>query len=479
MTPRWYASRPAPALPPERLLAVRWEAPGRCFFDAPGGLTVAGLGESAVIEASGPDRIEALGEQADSLLDSLQPVHETSSRPVLVGGFSFANRTSTAGPWTGWRPGRLVLPEVSFVLRGDEGTVFAVAPAGLDEEAATAWLDARLTLALEGLATAPAPQGPAESVGAPTAAAWGFVAGLANDGPTRSMPLAASSGGLGMVEVAPSTEPHYTADPYEDLVADGLAAIGGARLRKVTLARSRRFGRVRGTTPSVVLDAFARRYPDCFRFWVEPAGRSAFAGASPERLVARRGRSVRADALAGTVGRANEPAADANLGALLLANNKERREHEAVVGFLRERLGRFADGDAVEAASTPGLLKLANVQHLHTPFTLRMPEGGPGILSLAAQVHPTPAVAGVPADEATAWIDEHEELDRGWYSGGVGVVEHGGDGELCVAIRSGLFEDEALWLFAGAGIVSGSDPSREAREVEQKMRALRDLLVEG
>lgn len=483
MTARYFVSRPVPDCLPERLLSVPWSRGGRCFFSAPGGLTVAGVGEAAVIEAGGPDRIQTLASGANDLLDGLQDAAASDARPVLVGGFGFDGVPARSGPWAGWSAGRLVLPEVALIDRDGDRHLVAVAPPGMEKAAAAAWLDQRVAKALEELIVVkatPVP-GPTETVGAATQAAWGFVADAARDLPARPMSMASSSGGLGMVEVAsPVLETRAANDPYEELVGDGLNAISAGHVDKVTLARSRRFGRVRRTAPDAVLGAFARHYPRCFRFWIEPAGHSAFAGASPERLVARKGLDARADALAGTVGRSDEAAADANLGALLLANNKERREHEAVVGFLRERLGRFSVSGEVEAAGVPGLRKLANVQHLHTPFNVRLSEQDtPGVLDLAAAVHPTPAVAGVPAEAATAWIGAHEDLDRGWYSGGVGVVEQGGDGELCVAIRSGLFERDALWLFAGAGVVSGSDPGREAREVEQKMRALRDLLVEG
>ena len=483
MSLRYFLSRPAPGHLPERLLSASSSRAGRSFFSSPDGITVAGIGEAAVIEADGADRIQALASGANALLDGLADVGDGNARPVLVGGFGFAGEPARRGPWAGWSAGRLVLPEVALVDRDGDCQMVAVAPPGMAHADAAAWLDQRVSQALHDLvggAARPAP-GPTETVGAATQAAWGFVADAGRGAPARPIPMAASAGGLAMVEVAsPIREARAANDPYEELVGDGLRAIRTGQVDKVTLARSRRFGRVRRTAPGAVLGSFARHYPRCFRFWIQPAGQSAFAGASPERLVARQGLDARADALAGTVGRSDEAAADANLGALLLANNKERREHEAVVGFLRERLGRFSASGEVDAARVPGLRKLANVQHLHTPVNVRLPKKDtPGILDLAAAVHPTPAVAGVPAEAATEWIGTHEDLDRGWYSGGVGVVEQGGDGELCVAIRSGLFERDALWLFAGAGVVSGSDPAREAREVEQKMRALRDLLVEG
>lgn len=461
---RYFASAPAPAVDAEVLLGVPWSRPGRCFFAARDGVTVAGLGEAAVVEASGAERFAALEAGRRQVLGGLESL-DGSAAPLLVGGFAFADTVEARGPWGGWAPARLVLPDVSYVDDG-EARLVAVAPEGMSRDEAAAWSSetlSRLGEALLVTASLP-PETPTDTA----TGAWGFVE--RGEAPT---PMAASAGGLGLVgTVAP---PASSTDPYEELVADGLRAIAAGHLRKVTLARRRRFGRVRGTEARDVLRAFARRYPRCFRFWIEPPGRPAFAGASPERLVARRGDRVLADALAGTVGRSPEPAADANLGALLLANNKERREHGAVVDFLRERLGGFAE---LDAPPVPELLKLANVQHLHTPFVGALRDAT-SILDLAAAVHPTPAVAGAPVDVARDWIARHEELDRGWYSGGVGVAGLDGQGEFSVAIRSGLFEDDALLLFAGAGIVAGSDPTREAREVEQKMRALRDLLVEG
>ncbi len=486
---RWWMTLPAPDLPVEWLLDLLPELEGRSCFAARDGREVAGLGEAAVVEAQGPNRIDLLAARGKALLAELSPLGDsTVGPPTLMGGFAFADRdpAGVVGPWRGWASARMVLPEVQLRRDGDGATLLAVAPPGVDQVAATLWLRGRLESVRDSLVELAerlpgADETLVDTGAAPTAAAWGLATTPLEDTLDEApWPAAhgggATSGGLAMHAVA-AVAPM---DPYEGMVTDALEAIEAGAVSKVTVARARRFGRLRRRAPVRVLRTLRRRYPDCFRFWIEPAGGSAFVGASPERLVARRGRTLRADALAGTVGRSTDPAADANLGALLLANNKEQREHEAVVAFLRRRLAPFANGSGIEASRTPQLLHLVNVQHLHTPFVVKLSDDAAqlGALQLAAAVHPTPAVAGVPAQRATDWIARHEELDRGWYAGGVGVLDADGDGEFCVAIRSGLFEDDALWLFAGAGIVAGSDPDRERAEVEQKMRALRDVLVE-
>ena len=100
------------------------------------------------------------------------------------------------------------------------------------------------------------------------------------------------------------------------------------------------------------------------------------------------------------------------------------------------------------------------------------------LLDLAARLHPTPAVAGTPRAAALAWIDAHESLDRGWYSGCIGHLDAAGGGELCVALRCALLRGEDAHLFAGAGLVEGSEPEAELRETRLKLRALIDPIAE-
>jgi isochorismate synthase len=267
-----------------------------------------------------------------------------------------------------------------------------------------------------------------------------------------------------------------TPSSYERQVSDALDAIEAGDLTKVTVARSETWRTGEQIRPEELLDRLSARFPDCFVFCVEPAGGAAFVGASPERLVAVRGGVVEADALAGTVARAEDDDDDDELARALSDSDKEQREHRVVVDYLRTSLAPVVE--SVDHPAQPGLLRLANVQHLHTPVQGRL-LNGEGAIDLAGLVHPTPAVCGLPRERAQGWLERREELDRGWYAGGVGVVSRDGDGEFCVAIRSGLLRDDVAVLFAGAGIVAGSRPESEADEVDHKLRGMREVLFDA
>jgi isochorismate synthase EntC len=87
-------------------------------------------------------------------------------------------------------------------------------------------------------------------------------------------------------------------------------------------------------------------------------------------------------------------------------------------------------------------------------------------------------VAGAPRAAAVRWIARQEGLDRGWYAGPIGFVNAQGGGEFVVALRSALLCGEEARLFAGAGIVEGSQPDAELRETRLKLRALLAPLLE-
>jgi isochorismate synthase EntC len=154
--------------------------------------------------------------------------------------------------------------------------------------------------------------------------------------------------------------------------------------------------------------------------------------------------------------------------AALVASQKDRREHDLVVDAIRAAL---ADCAEVDAPAAPHVRVLRHVVHLHTPFRARLREPR-HVLELAARLHPTPAVGGTPRELAIDWIRSREPVARGWYAAPVGWFDLDGNGELAVAIRSGVLAGNRAHLWAGAGIVAGSDPDRELAETEIKLRAM-------
>ena len=161
----------------------------------------------------------------------------------------------------------------------------------------------------------------------------------------------------------------------------------------------------------------------------------------------------------------------------LATDTKNLREHGIVVEAVAAALDLLCD--ELTWDSEPALLPTANVWHLSTRFrgVLRMP--APSALDLTALLHPTPAVGGDPAQVAGAAIRELEPFERGLYAGPVGWVDANGDGDWAIAIRCALLLKDRATLFAGAGIVSGSDPVAEVDETDRKFRAFLDSLRWG
>lgn len=215
-------------------------------------------------------------------------------------------------------------------------------------------------------------------------------------------------------------------------------------------------------------------YPDCYVFSVNQGGSKTFIGASPERLVSVRNQRLTTDALAGSAPRGRTADEDARLGHTLLHTPKERHEHQVVVDFLRDRLLQLGLSPQMPAA--PDLLRLSNIQHLHTPIHAHLP-ARLNPLELVDALHPTPAVAGLPRDIACEEIRRSEGFGRSLYAAPLGWVDAAGNAEFIVGIRSAMLEGDRARLYAGAGIVAGSDPARELAEVKLKLQALLKALV--
>lgn len=210
-------------------------------------------------------------------------------------------------------------------------------------------------------------------------------------------------------------------------------------------------------------------HPDCCVFSVGNGKGNSFIGASPERLLSIRNRKLITDALAGSASRGQTVAEDASLARRLFDSEKERREHQLVVEFIAQQL--ITLGLQPGYAKEPSLLQLSNIQHLHTPIQAALPAHLHPLQILSA-LHPTPAVAGMPRETACQQILHYEQFDRSLYAAPLGWVDAHGNAEFMVGIRSALLDGNRARLFAGAGIVAGSDPEREFAEVKLKLQAL-------
>ena len=258
---------------------------------------------------------------------------------------------------------------------------------------------------------------------------------------------------------------------WERAVAEAVAAIKAGGLRKVVLARDVFATADEPIDARVLLRRLADRYPDCFTFACD-----GMIGATPELLVRRAGDQVSALVLGGTLPRGADPAQDEALGEELLASAKNNEEHAYAVDSIREALGPLCE--ILDVEPRPSLLKYPNLQHLGTQVrgTLADVKTQRSALGLAAAVHPPAAVCGTPASVALELIRDLEHMDRERYAGPVGWVDADGNGEWGIALRCGQLSGRTARLFAGCGIVAGSEPAAELAETLVKLQPMRGAL---
>ena len=238
-------------------------------------------------------------------------------------------------------------------------------------------------------------------------------------------------------------------EEWQRIVAEAVARIGRDDLSKVVLARAARAEADEPIDPRWLVGALSGAYPTCWTYWVD-----GLVGASPEMLVRLEGGLAMSRVLAGTIRRNGGEELDLKLAHGLARSSKNLVEHELAVDSVAAALAPFCSGMNVPDA--PYVLELPNVLHLASDVTA-VAHGGVSALRLAAELHPSAAVCGTPTATARRAIAELEHLDRGRYSGPVGWMEAGGDGEFAIALRCGhLAEDRrSITLYAGCGIVAG------------------------
>ncbi|XVH31398.1 isochorismate synthase [Haloferacaceae archaeon DSL9] len=423
-----------PPLPLRTVIAELSEP--RTVWSAPGQATVVGSGAAATLTADGRDRFTDIRDAADALFES-GDVHAGTEAacPRLFGGFAFHDDGSEGDPWWPFPDARFVLPRVQ-VTDADAGTWLTVNAVGPDAtpDRVERTLDAERTR----------------------------LGSLSDSGALARRP--------GIAETHRRTTPAAWAES----VTAAVDRIVAGDLRKVVLAQALEAVLASDLPVADTLVRLADKYPECYRFLVEPDAdeRVSFFGATPERLVSLRGRTVETDALAGTTGRGETPAEDEWLARELMADAKNGHEHTLVVETIREQLAPFA---ASVAVGDRRVKRLATVQHLHTPITAEL-AADEHVLSLVDALHPTPAVGGLPPERALETIRETEPFDRGWYAAPVGWFDAAGNGTFAVALRSAVATARRATLFAGVGLVADSDPDREWDEIELKFRPILDEL---
>ncbi|NKN32255.1 isochorismate synthase [Marichromatium bheemlicum] len=397
----------------------------------------AGYGIAAEWQAAGEQRLQRLREQARAAATDW---HQLDPDETGLGGFAMLGFAATPEPTT--TPGASDLPnavywipEVALSTSGEQSALILSTRLPVEPEALLTRWDAWLERLVPLLAQ-----------------------------PARA-PLTPAT-----LERGPS-EPAL--EPWRDLVLAALDAIErDGPLEKLVLCRRQRLQGHRRFDLDRLNDALAYLFPSCQVINVRHR-ESCFVAATPERLFTLRGRRVEADAIAGTACRAADAARDAALTAELLGCAKNLHEHQVVVAAVGAALERCCT--RLEPVEGPRVMQLNNAQHLWSLVRGEVDAAG-DVFSLAELLHPTPATNGQPRRDAHDWLRRNEPFERDWYTGAAGIVEPDLSGELWVLLRCARVAADSAELYAGAGIVPGSDPVSEWEEIDHKFAAIATAL---
>lgn len=254
-------------------------------------------------------------------------------------------------------------------------------------------------------------------------------------------------------------------------VSAAVNRIQSGALDKVVLARDFTGRSHSDIDPRPILKKLAAEYPSTWCFAV-----GGLVGATPELLLRLSRKMVTSRVLAGTISKTGDDERDLALAGSLARSSKDLEEHEYAVRSVADALEPFCTSTNVP--ESPYVLHLANVMHLATDVTGALAEKLSHVdaFTILEQLHPSAAVCGTPREQAAELIAEIEGMSRGRYAGPVGWIDAAGDGELGIALRCGQINDRAIRIFAGCGIVAGSDPAIELAESEAKLVPMRSAL---
>jgi menaquinone-specific isochorismate synthase len=414
-----------PVIAPEALLE-HFPEQDAVLWLPPSGPAFAGIGAAATITGQGASRFSEVRAAASALWARVRERSASASapdRPRLFGGFAFAPSGASSAQWSGFGPARFVLPRITYAVHAGE---------------------ASLTLAIErrelerGGDVLQAFERACEVVAAQRSATPGqaVVPASRHDGDPRA---------------------------FERQVEELVARIVRGELSKVVAAREVELGFATALDPVATVVGLREQAPECLRFAFR-FGDGTFLGATPERLLHKRGRRLETEALAGSIDAGTD-----SPERRLQASAKDLEEHALVVSAITSALAPLCDTPRLPAR--PGVRSLKHLLHLCTPIQAVLSRDT-HVLELLERLHPTPAVGGVPTAASLACIERVESFDRGWYAGAIGWFDALQDGDFNVALRSGLVRSERAWLYAGAGIVRESRAALEYAETTLKLSAM-------
>jgi len=436
---------PTAPIDPLAALELHTEQGEKFYWDHPvNRIAISAAGKVHELKATGKNRFSQIASQTHELkrkISAFTSVSHSMAGPLFLGGYSFGDH-NVGRIWKKFGAARFVLPRWTLVKSGNSHMLTLIIERE-SKEVHDIYLEIieRFTEFLN-------------------------ISGQSD------LPGQAPNGSANMLCNYQDTSDKST---WINRVEKAKGMIRKSEFDKIVLARSMEIESRQNLKPTVLSYKLREKYPECYNFIIQIDDDTSFIGATPERLASFENGVIKTEGLAGSASRGKNASEDAALARSLMESKKDLEEHQFVVRAIDDSLSPYSY--RIEHPNKPQIKKLNNVQHLFTPISASI-KSGVQIHDLLQKLHPTPAVGGFPKENAVPFIQEIEQLERGWYSAPVGWFNLNGCGEFAVAIRSALLHKNRAHLFAGCGIVENSDPESEWKETLLKFQPMTTALHE-
>lgn len=250
---------------------------------------------------------------------------------------------------------------------------------------------------------------------------------------------------------------------YSDQFKKIYEALSKGDIDKVILSRLKKEAGLSQSRIIPLFELLCKLYPHAFVYVINSPVSGLWIGAGPELLLQQKGEKLQTVSLAGTL--PNKDGVD--WGA------KELKEQALVTDYMKDKLKN--NGIETYHEAGPYSMEAGQVQHLRTDFSFEKSHLTNNICELLYQLHPTPAVCGMPKEKAKLLISECENYDREYYSGFLGPVDNG-EFAFFVNIRCLKLYQESAVLYVGGGLTKGSELQKEWDETELKAQTLLSVM---
>lgn len=262
----------------------------------------------------------------------------------------------------------------------------------------------------------------------------------------------------------PAKDEGMDKDAYKKLVRYGIEQIKAGSFDKVVTTNKQVVDLPDQFDTLTYFNKLEQAYPDAFVHLTSTPQYGTWVGATPELLLSFDESSIHTEALAGT--RSSEEESD--------FSDKDKQEQDLVAHYIENCFENLA----IDYQKTgPQTIKAGNLNHLKTFYEANSNgQTKQAWKQLLKCLHPTPAVGGYPFSVTQIFIRNEEPFDRELYSGFLGPVYLHKNSNLFVNLRCMEIHGSKSSLYAGAGIVKGSQSEEEYNETEAKMKTLLDLI---